>query len=156
MKSLAEIQPSPPAAMMKLITGYWVSQTIGAVALLGVADRFDGGARNVDDLASEVGADPQALYRALRLLASIGVFAEAGPRSFALTPLGNTLRSDAPDSVRNFAIAETAPGHWQPWGRLADSLRTGKPMSHEALGMELWEWYGKSSRGGRLLQRGDG
>src|SRR5690242_48600 len=134
----------PPAAMMGLITGYWVSQAVGAVALLGVADHLADGPRPSDELARIVGADPDALRRVLRLLASLGVFAEAATGSFALTPLGETLRSDAPGSVRNFAITETAPGHWLPWGRLAESVRTGRPMAREALGMELFDWYAQN------------
>jgi SAM-dependent methyltransferase len=62
---------------------------------------------------------------------------------FGLTPLGDTLRSDAPGSVRNYAITETAAGHWLPWGRLADSVRTGEPMARQALGMDLFDWYAK-------------
>src|SRR5919106_817302 len=117
----------PSAAMMGLISGYWVSQAIGVVAKLGVADQLGRGPRASDDVARIVGAEPNALYRVLRLLASIGVFAEVTPRSFELTPLGQTLRSDAPDSVRSFAITETAPGHWLPWRRLDESVRTGRP-----------------------------
>src|SRR5581483_1257564 len=97
---------SPPAAMMGLISGYWVSQAVGVVAQLGVADQLGQGPRASDELARAVGADPQALYRVMRLLASLGVFAEVAPCSFGLTPLGDTLRSDAPGSVRNFAITE--------------------------------------------------
>jgi SAM-dependent methyltransferase len=130
--------------MMGLITGYWVSQAVGVVALLGVADQLGEGPRRSDDLARAVGADPGALYRVLRLLASLGVFAEVSPGSFMLTPLGETLRSDAPDSVRNFAITETAPGHWLPWGRLHESVRSGRPMAQEALGMELFDWYAQN------------
>jgi SAM-dependent methyltransferase len=134
----------PPAAMMGLITGYWASQAVGVVARLGVADHLADGPRASDEVAVAVGADPQALYRVLRLLASMGVFTEPQPRSFALTPLGETLRSDAPGSVRNFAITETAPGHWLPWGRLYESVLSGRPMAREALGMDLFDWYGRN------------
>jgi hypothetical protein len=78
-------------------------------------------------------------------LASLGVFVEEPPGTFALTALGDTLRSDTPGSVRNFAITETAPGHWLPWGRLYDSVRSGQPMAREALGMEIFEWYAHNS-----------
>src|ERR687883_498374 len=144
MESEAEPAVTPPAVMMSLVTGYWISQAIGVIARLGVADQLEAYPRESDELARAVGADPQALYRVLRLLASLGVFAEAAPGSFALTPLGETLRSDAPDSVRNFAITETAPGHWLPWGRLHESVRSGRPMAREALGMELFEWYAQN------------
>jgi SAM-dependent methyltransferase len=134
----------PPEAMMELITGYWVSQAIGVVALLGVADALDDGPQPSEDIARVVGADAPALYRVLRLLSSLGVFVEGPPRWFALTPLGETLRSDSPVSMRNFAITETAPGHWLPWGRLLESVRRGRPMAHQALGMELFDWYARN------------
>ena len=140
----AEHELPPAAAMMGLITGYWVSQAVGVVARLGVADHLADGPRTSDEVAGAVGADPQALYRVLRLLASIGIFTEPQPRSFALTPLGETLRSDVPGSVRDFAITETAPGHWLPWGRLYESVLSGRPMAREALGMDLFDWYGQN------------
>src|SRR6185437_11512934 len=87
---------------------------------------------------------PAALARVLRLLASTGVFAEPQPGRYVLTPLGATLRSDVPGSVRDFAIAETAPAHWLPWGRLIESVKTGEPQPRAALGIELWDWYGKN------------
>jgi hypothetical protein len=133
-----------PEVMLQIITGYWVSQAVGVVARLGVPDQLAGGPRSSDDLAQAVGAQPQALFRVLRTLASIGIFSQPDPGVFGLTPLGETLRSDTPVSVRNFAIAETAYSHWQPWGRFFDSVRTGKPMSREALGMEVFEWYGQN------------
>src|SRR5437763_14955203 len=139
-----EHEVPPAAAMMGLITGYWNSQAVGVVALLGVADQLREAPRGSDELARDVGADPQALYRVLRLLASLGIFAEVAPGTFGLTPLGDTLRSHAPRSVRNFAITETAPGHWLPWGRLLESVRTGRPMAREALGMELFDWHARN------------
>ena len=145
MEPEAEHEVSPPAAMMNLITGYWVSQAVGVIARLGVADQLGAHPRGSDELAQAVGADRQALYRVLRLLASLGVFAEPTPGCFALTPLGETLRSDSPGSVRNFAITETAPGHWLPWGRLHDSVRTGQSMARQALGMELFDWYAQNA-----------
>ena len=58
----AEHEVPPAAAMMGLITGYWVSQAVGVVALLGVADQLGEGPRGSDELARAVGAEPQALY----------------------------------------------------------------------------------------------
>src|SRR5947209_5263223 len=126
----APAQPSEqerplPEVMLQIITGYWVSQAVGAVARLGVADELAGGPRAAEELARAVGAHAGALFRVLRMLASAGVFVEVSPGTFALTPLGETLRSDSPGSVRYFAIAETAHGHWAPWGRFLDSVRTG-------------------------------
>lgn len=137
-------QLPPPAVMMQLVTGYWISQAVGVTARLGVADELVDGPRSSAELAVAVGADPAALYRVLRTLSSIGVFAEVSPGHFGLTPLGETLRSGVPGSMRDFAVAETAYGHWQPWGRMIDSVRTGRSTSRETLGIELWEWYSQN------------
>jgi SAM-dependent methyltransferase len=136
--------PPLPDVMLQMITGYWVSQAIGVVARLGVPDQLANGPRSTDDLALAVGAHPASLFRVMRLLASIGVFSQPDPGIFRLTPLGDTLRSDTLGSVRYFAIAETAYGHWQPWGKLLESVKTGTPMPRESLGIELWEWYGQN------------
>jgi hypothetical protein len=70
----------PPVVMMGLITGYWLSQAVGVVAKLGVADYLGNGPRTCDELARSVGGDSRTLYRVLRLLASVGVFTQVAPR----------------------------------------------------------------------------
>ncbi len=134
----------PTQIMMQLITGYWLSQAVGVAAHLGIADALASGPRTSEDLGTALGAHPKSVYRLMRLLASIGVFGQEGDDLFTLNPLGETLLSDGPGSVRNFAITETAPGHWLPWGRLIDSVKTGKPMARDTLGMELFDWYGQN------------
>jgi predicted O-methyltransferase YrrM len=46
-----------------------------------------------------------------------------------------------PNSVRDFAIAMTAPGHWLPWGRLTEAIRGGERQAVAALGHELFDYY---------------
>jgi hypothetical protein len=64
---------------MERITGYWVTQVIGTVALLGVADRLARGARLSDDVAGEVNAHPDSLYRLMRGGVSAGILQEVSP-----------------------------------------------------------------------------
>ena len=64
----------PPAQMLQLIMGYWISQAIGTAARLGVSDQLVDSPRKSSEIAQAVGADPQALFRLMRMLASIGVF----------------------------------------------------------------------------------
>lgn len=144
MASEAPAAPNPTKVMMQLITGYWMSQAVGVAAHLGIADAVASGSSTSSELGKAVGADPSSVYRLMRLLASIGVFEQQSDDCFALNPLGETLLSVGPGSVRNFAITETAPGHWLPWGRLVDSVRTGQPMARETLGMELFDWYAQN------------
>ena len=138
-----DLVPAASQQMMGLITGYWRSQAVGVAARLAIADRLGDGHRTVAALAEETAVNQGALYRLLRGLASFGVFAETEPGTFGLTPLAGTLRSNVPGSMRDFAIAETAPGHWLPWGNLEEAVRTGERTTRTALGCEIFEWYGK-------------
>ena len=136
------LAPPPPQQMMELITGYWRSQAVGVAARLAIADRLGDGPKTVATLAAETATNEAALFRLLRGLASFGVFEETVPRTFGLTPLAETLRSNVPGSMRDFAMAETAPGHWLPWGNLDQAVRTGERATPAALGCEIFEWYG--------------
>ncbi|HEY6136610.1 MAG TPA: methyltransferase [Thermoanaerobaculia bacterium] len=150
----AHAGPPPHVAIMQMVMGVWVAQIASAVAQLGIADNIAKGNVSVDELAAECPADPEALYRLLRAAASIGLCAETAPRHFALTPVGDALRSDAPHSMRDFLVAETAPGHWLPWGRLADAIRRGGPLTEEILGANAWDYYAKNIDEAKCFARG--
>jgi phospholipid N-methyltransferase len=63
---------------------------------------------------------------------------------FCLTPLGEKLRSNVPGSMRDIAVAVTAPGHWLPWGHLADAIRSGQRQAQATLGRELFRYYAEN------------
>ena len=94
----------PPVVMAQLLFGKQITYSLSGVARLGVADHMDGGAKPVEEIAGKVGAHAPSLYRVMRLLASLGVFKEGPKRSFALTPLGELLKTDAPGSVRYLSL----------------------------------------------------
>ncbi len=134
-------ETSPRQQMYQNITAYWVTQLMGAAARLGVADQLELGALPVAELAARVGAHPQALYRALRACAVVGVFTEQPGQAFANNALSRTLRSNVPGSMRDLAIAQSAPGHWRPWELLTKAIKAGESTAREALGRDLWDWY---------------
>jgi len=142
--------PHPSQLMFKMITGYWVTQLVGAFAELGVADALAGGPRTTRELAERVGVDAGALERALRAAASVGVVRLETDR-WATTPLGDTLRSGTKGSLRDMAIAQSAEGHWLPWGRFREALRTGTRQTLGALGAEIWDHYAKHPSEGRAF-----
>lgn len=127
------------AALLQMMSGFWVSASIYAVAKLGLADFLKDGPRSADDLAQSIGAQPGALYRLLRGLASIGVFTEVEPRRFALTPLGECLRTGVPGSLRSYAIVAKEMG-WEPWGHLLHSVKTGETAFDHVHGMGYFEY----------------
>lgn len=69
-----EIPPS--AALMQMITGFWVSSAIYVAAKLRLADHMGDNSINADELALRIGAHPGAMYRLLRALSSVGVFTQ--------------------------------------------------------------------------------
>ncbi|MBA2811392.1 O-methyltransferase [Streptomyces sp. KM273126] len=111
-----------------------VSRAIWALARLGVADRLADGPRDAADLAEAVGADPDALARALRAAAALGVFAQGPDGRFALTPAAELLRSDVPESRRDQVLLYGDPLTWLPYRDILDTLRTGEPAFPKIFG----------------------
>jgi hypothetical protein len=133
-------QPKPSAELMRLVNGYQVSQAIHVAATLGIADLLKDGPRTSDDLAAATSTHPRSLYRLLRALAAVGVFHEDADRRFTLTPMGDCLRSDAPESVGPWAAFIGRSYYWDVWGHLLDSVQTGEssfPLLH---GTNVWDY----------------
>ena len=128
--------------MLQLIYGQWASQAIGVAARLGIADHLSGEPKSAEQIARAAGANADAVNRLMRALASIGVFDLLDGGRYALAPLGQTLQTGTEGSLRQLAAAVTSYAHWTPWGRLQESMLTGRPAAKAALGMDLWEWYG--------------
>src|SRR5829696_566495 len=128
----------PSLALRRLVNGYQVTQAIHVAAKLGLADLLADGPRASDDLARATGSHADALYRLLRALASVGVVREEAERQFALTDLGACLRSDAPDSLAGWAAFVGEPYHWQAWGALEHSVRTGENAFRHVHGTDPW------------------
>src|SRR5438477_9568208 len=112
------------AQMLQMLNSFLMVQSLSVAAALGIADQLADGSKSVDALANATGAHPASLYRLLRMLAGAGVFQEEADGCFALTPLGGTLRSEGPDSVRDWALFVGAPEIWEMWGGLRDSVMT--------------------------------
>ena len=128
---------SPAAVLRQLSTGFWLSQAIAVAAELGLADHLQHGAKSCTELAHAVSVHAGALYRLLRGIASVGVFAEDDQGRFTLTPLAALLLTDGPGSWRAAAILNGEPWAWQPWGALAYSVKTGQPAFEHIFGMEF-------------------
>ncbi len=92
------------ARMLQLLNAFLTVQALHVVATLGIADRLADGWMAADDLAAVTGAHAPSLYRLLRMLVGVGVFREDAQARFALGPLGRSLRSDSPESVRDWAL----------------------------------------------------
>ncbi len=142
-----------PLQMLDLISGYWVSQLVYVAARLGLADRLAQGPMNVDDVAKQAGVDTRALYRLMRALASVGVFAEGDPGVFSLTPLAQTLLSDRPDSMRDFALMMVEGYNWEAWQDLHESVKDEKIAFDRVHGMPIFEYFEKHAEHREVFAR---
>lgn len=133
----------PPVAMTQIITGgLWITKSIYVVAELGIADLVADGPQDAAALAAACGAHAPSLYRVLRALASIGIFAEDEQGRFGLTPLAATLQRDVPGSVRDLARLWGVDWHWEAWNRFIDTVRTGQDSVSLFSGMPLFAFFG--------------
>jgi SAM-dependent methyltransferase len=156
MSSLDRKQASPRSAtnplaaqMLEMIRAYWISQIVGTFARLGIPDHLAGGPLAAGQLAQLIACHPGATQRLMRAAMELGLVVAAPGARFSLTALGETLQSDLPSSVRDSAIALTSPGHWLPWGKLSEAVRTGRCQTAETLGADLFEYYADNSSEGR-------
>jgi C-methyltransferase len=127
-----------PAALIELIFGAWVAQAIQAAAKLGIADALSEGPLPLADLARRVGAEPDYLGRLMRALISRGIFRQHRNGRYDLTPLAESLRSDAPESMVGAALFYGSKQHREHWTLLAEAIRTGKPCVPALRGKDFW------------------
>jgi ubiquinone/menaquinone biosynthesis C-methylase UbiE len=147
--------------LKRMIGGFAVTHSIYAAAKLGIADLLDAGPRTAEELAVLTGVDASSLYRLLRALASVGVFTEPMPATFALTPMAERLRTGTPDSLREWAIV-TGEIVARSFGELMHSLQTGQPVFEFVFGLPIFKYLeahpetaavfdGHQAQGGRPL-----
>jgi hypothetical protein len=136
--------------LRQMFTGYWVSQSIYAVAKLGVADLLRDGPQDVEQLARTLRVDQGALYRMMRALASHGLFAEDHDHRFRLTRLGSLLQTDVPGSMRAMAIWN-GELPYRAWGSVMHTMETGQPALKHALGTRLFDYLSQHPESRRVF-----
>jgi hypothetical protein len=81
-----------------------------------------------------------SLHRLMRTLASLGILAEQSEQRFALTGLGEALKTDAPGSARSTLIVIGSPWQQSGWDYLVYSVQTGKPGFDKAHGVAFFDY----------------
>lgn len=130
----------PPLQIFLMSEGCVISTALSLVAELGIADLLASGPQPVEALAQATSTHPGALYRVLRLLSSVGVFTQVQPNLFALTPLGDCLRTGVPGSMRSWVRMVGLKMWFQTFGEALHSLRTGEPVFVRTVGAEPFEY----------------
>jgi hypothetical protein len=135
--------PDPLQHLLQLSTGYIAAAALYVAVRLNVADQLAAGEKSAAQLAAATGANEQALYRVLRLLASLGVFAESAPQRFTLTPTSELLRSGAPGCARDMVLFLPDPTHFRVYAELLHAVTTGAPAAQATFGMPVFEYLAR-------------
>jgi len=130
--------PSPLEQMDRILYSYCILQAVGVVARLGIADRIADRPQSVSQLALEISVNELALHRLLRMLVAMDIFNQDDTGRIGLAPLGATLRSDTPGSMRDRAMYATSPEMWAVWGQLTKCVETGRSGVEHAYGEEFY------------------
>lgn len=120
--------------------GIIAAQAMRTAAKLRIPDLLASGPKTAAELASECGAHALSLERVMRALATLEMFAIAPDGRFSNTPLTEALRTDHPQSQRDFTMFLSAPFLWRPLGELYESVRTGEPAFERIFGESYFEY----------------
>jgi len=134
----------PYEVLLQMVIGKWISQAIGTIVEIGVPEQLAKGARRCSEMAREAGVSDDGLYRLLRALASVGLFAESRDRRFRLTSLGQLLRIDHPQSLAGYARFTAHDITWRPWGQLSYSVKTSMPAFDQVFKAPIFEYFSRS------------
>jgi O-methyltransferase domain/Dimerisation domain len=141
-QSRTEAAP-PHAQLVQMAMAHWVSHIVYVAAKLSLADHLAKGPKRADELAASTKTHAPSLYRLMRTLANLGILTEDATHRFALTPLGDALKTGAPGSAR--ASILTLASDWMSRGleQLLYSVQTGKSGFEKSLGMPIFDWLAK-------------
>jgi hypothetical protein len=130
----------PQLLLMERMNGLVEAKILSLIADLGIADLLASGPRTASDLAGDAGADADALERALAYLVADGFFARRRDGRYANNSASDVLRSDHPQSLRQWARFFASDWHWEMWNHARRSIETGGSAAEEAFGSEFWEY----------------
>src|SRR5882724_12043246 len=149
---IAQPQTSPAhVGVLQLMNGIYVAGAVSCLAQLGIPDLVEAAPQSPEELATQIGVDPKALYRLMRATASVGVLAEAPDGKFSQTPMSAVLRSKATPSLRAFAIMSGREWHGRGWSHLEYCVRTGKQALDQIHGMDIFEYLKVNLEEGQIF-----
>lgn len=132
--------PPPHVQLIQMVSGYWISKVIYAAAKLDLADRLADGPKSAEELAGPTGTHAPTLHRLMRTLASLGVLTERDEKRFALTPLGEALKTGAPGSARASVLTLGNRPFVGAFEEIMYSLETGGTGFEKAMGMPVFDY----------------
>ena len=137
---------APAEALTQMMSGFRVTQLIYVAAELSIADLVQDAPKSADELASLVGVNHEALYRVMRGLASIGVFAQQEDGRFVQTPYSYYLQTGIPGSLRPRILFWGQEWNQRAWSNILQTVKTGESGFNAAFGMGFFESLAQHSQ----------
>lgn len=138
---------------MQMLFAGLIQQCIRVAAILRIADLVAERPSTSAELAAKTDTHEPSLYRVLRALANVGIFAENPDRTFDSTPIADLLRTDSPNSMRDFAILQGEEWGWRAFVELIHTVKTGETAQVKAHGMSLFEFLAQHPADEELFNR---
>ncbi|MGH9715269.1 MAG: methyltransferase [Candidatus Acidiferrales bacterium] len=144
-KGASTASSNPGEQILQLATGYMAPACLYIAAKLRIADQLADGPKVIAELAGKArGVHENSLYRVMRALASVGVFTETEPRTFANTAASELLRARVPGSMREVVLWTASPTHLRVFAELRHAVETGDMALKKVTGLDAFEYLKKN------------
>jgi hypothetical protein len=147
-----ELQQLPPqAVLMQMAMGYMVSQAVSVAARMKIADHLTDGAKTAEQIAGLTESHTPSVYRLMRALSSVGVFAQSGENRFSNTAISDFLRSEHPESLRVIVEMIGSFEHWNAHANMFHSVKTGEIAFDHTFGMPVFPFFAANPESAKLF-----
>jgi len=141
---------SHESQVMQYVLGKWISKPLHAAVKLGIPDILVEKDHGIEDLSQMTKTLPDTLYRLMRALSCVGIFAEKQNRVFRNTPLSECLTRGR---LKSAALMFHASWHDRMWDNLLYSLQTGKPAFEKVYDMPAFEWFKENPKAAKIFHK---
>lgn len=142
----------PNVAIYEKATDVWISKAIGVACELNLADIIGDGEKHTDDIARQSHCDPAALTRLMRALSGEGVFKETRNLVFVNTPLSKAIM-DGDNGMKYMVRHQLSETNFSIINEMTRSIRTGKSVAHDVLGMDIFTFLEKNPDKNKLYNK---
>jgi hypothetical protein len=133
-----------------------VAHLLAAMAELGVADHLADSPKTAADLARVTDADADALHRALRAAAVVGIVRLDRAGRFHETRLTRPLRTGDLSAAGEWCRYIGSPSLQAAWADLAQTVRSGDSAFRRIHGTDPFSWFDAHPEEGRHFTLGLG
>jgi hypothetical protein len=158
MHDKKDIQPPEIAILDMIAKGQLITRSISVVTNLKIADYLVDGPKNIDQLAEKTNSHPDSLYRILRMLSSVGIFAEVkeeaennGSRQFKQTPMASLLQSNEKNSIKNLSLLLNIESFKRALDDLLYTVQTGENAFKHANDLNLFEYLQQNQKDAEIF-----